>query len=171
MSNRNRELAITALAFWILSGCTAAPATEPSQRQMVQSVVEQTARAQINGDEASWNALTTPDGVWYVQTIDADWQTTLSRNTTRTQFSTPRSVQEGTVEHYWNERILLDGPVASFWAPYARQTGEEVEECGTVSATLVKTDGAWRVATSTRTKRSFLCQEYRSSALKLNALL
>lgn len=164
MNTQTNMTASIAAAFWVLAGCAADDATNSMQRQSVLNIVKQAAMAQINRDETAWNALTTPNGVWYVQSIDSDWQSTLSYETAQSKFSKPTSVQPGTVEHYWNEQIMLDGPVASFWAPYARQVGEEVKECGTVSATLVKIDSTWRVASSTRTKRSFLCQEYRARA-------
>ena len=133
--------------------------------------MQQATRAQIHRDEATWNALTTPDGIWYVQTIDADWQSSLAHQTTQSKISKASPAHPSTVQHYWNEQIKLDGPIANFWAPYARQVGEEVQECGTISTTLVKTNGTWKIATSTRTRRTFLCQAYRASALKLNSLL
>lgn len=50
------------------------------------------------------------------------------------------------IERMWDPVVLIDGPIASLWAPYDLYIGDSWSHCGTDSFQLVLTEGGWKVA-------------------------
>ncbi len=50
------------------------------------------------------------------------------------------------IERMWDPVVLIDGPLASLWAPYDVYIGDRWSHCGTDAVQLVLTEDRWRVA-------------------------
>ncbi len=56
-------------------------------------------------------------------------------------------------EPIWNEKVSIDGPLASVWVAYAFYLGSTFHHCGVDAFHLIKTDAGWRVFHLVDTRR------------------
>lgn len=60
-------------------------------------------------------------------------------------------------ERIFNERVLLDGPLASVWVDYTFYTGETLSHCGVDHLLLFRQEGVWRIVELADTRRREGC--------------
>ncbi|GMR12621.1 MAG: nuclear transport factor 2 family protein [Gemmatimonadota bacterium] len=66
---------------------------------------------------------------------------------TGTSFAEAFERSEGpVVERMWDPVVMIDGPIASLWAPYDLYFGDRWSHCGTDSFQLALTEDGWKVA-------------------------
>jgi hypothetical protein len=54
---------------------------------------------------------------------------------------------ETLVERMWSPEVRIDGDLAALWAPYDFHRGSRFSHCGSDAFHLVRSGGAWRIAT------------------------
>jgi hypothetical protein len=63
-------------------------------------------------------------------------------------------------ERIWNERVEIDGPLASVWVDYALYIGERFSHCGIDHFLLVKNEaGEWKILELADTRRTEGCSQ------------
>ena len=61
-------------------------------------------------------------------------------------------------ERIWNEKVQIDGPIASVWVDYSFRTGDTFSHCGIDHFLVVKDDaGAWKIIELADTRRTEGC--------------
>ena len=60
-------------------------------------------------------------------------------------------------ERISNVKILVDGPMATVWAPYKFYRGETFSHCGVNVFTMVKSKTGWKINAITDTRRKANC--------------
>lgn len=68
------------------------------------------------------------------------------------------TMQETPLERIWSPKVLIDGSLATLWAPYDFHRGGKFSHCGTDQVTLVRQDGVWKVAALAYTIQREGCQ-------------
>ena len=63
-------------------------------------------------------------------------------------------------ERIWNDKVEIDGPLASVWVDYALYIGERFSHCGIDHFLLVRDDaGAWKILELADTRRTEGCSQ------------
>ena len=62
------------------------------------------------------------------------------------------------LERMWSPRVLVDGRMATLWAPYDFHRAGKFSHCGTDTVTLIEQQGAWKVATLAYTVKRKGCE-------------
>ncbi len=60
-------------------------------------------------------------------------------------------------EPIWNEKIEIDGPLASVWVDYAFYLGADFHHCGVDAFHLIQTAGEWKIFHLVDTRRTEDC--------------
>lgn len=61
-------------------------------------------------------------------------------------------------EPIWNERIEIDGKLASVWTDYAFYVDDKFSHCGVDAFHLIKKDGRWKIFHLVDTRRTTDCE-------------
>jgi hypothetical protein len=56
-----------------------------------------------------------------------------------------------------NEKVMIDGPLASVWTDYTFHLGSKLSHCGIDHFLLLKEDGAWKIIELSDTRRTAGC--------------
>jgi putative lumazine-binding protein len=62
-------------------------------------------------------------------------------------------------ERIWNERVLIDGPLASVWTDYAFFLGPKFSHCGVDAFMLAKLPDGWKIIALADTRRQEPCKQ------------
>ena len=62
------------------------------------------------------------------------------------------------LERMWSPRVLVDGRMATLWAPYDFHRAGKFSHCGTETVMLIEQQGAWKVATLAYTVKREGCE-------------
>jgi len=62
-------------------------------------------------------------------------------------------------ERIWNEKVFIDGPLASLWLDYAFFLGPKFSHCGVDAFTLAKMPDGWKIITLADTRRQEPCKQ------------
>lgn len=62
-------------------------------------------------------------------------------------------------ERIWNEKVFIDGPLASVWMDYAFFLGPKFSHCGVDAFTLAKMPDGWKIITLADTRRQEPCKQ------------
>ena len=68
------------------------------------------------------------------------------------------SMTDAILERMWSPRVLVDGRMATLWAPYDFHRAGKFSHCGTDTVTLIEQQGAWKVATLAYTVKREGCE-------------
>lgn len=68
------------------------------------------------------------------------------------------SAPDALLERMWSPKVFIDGSLATLWAPYDFHRGGKFSHCGTDQVTLVRQDGAWKVASLAYTVKREGCE-------------
>ena len=60
---------------------------------------------------------------------------------------------EPIIERMWDPTVMIDGPIATLWAPYDLYIGDRWSHCGTDVVNLALTEDGWKVAFLSYTRR------------------
>ena len=60
-------------------------------------------------------------------------------------------------EPIWNEKVEIDGPLASVWVDYAFYLNNDFIHCGVDAFDMVKKDGVWKIFHLVDTRRKATC--------------
>jgi hypothetical protein len=62
-------------------------------------------------------------------------------------------------ERIWNEKVQIDGPLASVWVDYAFYAGDKFSHCGIDHFLLIRgEEGAWKIISLADTRRTEGCK-------------
>ncbi len=61
-------------------------------------------------------------------------------------------------EPIWNEKVQIDGDLASVWVDYAFYLNDQFSHCGVDAFHLVRLDGSWKIFHLTDTRRRSNCE-------------
>ena len=64
----------------------------------------------------------------------------------------------GGSEPIWNEKVNIDGPLASVWVDYAFYLGDEFHHCGVDAFHMINTPQGWKIFHLVDTRRVEDCQ-------------
>ena len=148
------------LAALTLGACASAPASGPEasadpEREAILATVDAFLLSVGNGDKAGREALEMRDGFTYFSTIEPDKDARVITRSNAQMMA--RVTADPFMERYWDPVVLVRGPTAQFWAPYALHDNGELVHCGIDALQLVKTDGKWRIASSMFTMEPGSC--------------
>ena len=114
---------------------------QQSAEQAVIAVVEAMFEGMATGDTEALRSIMLPESQL------------LAMGSRGARWSSGTSFAEGfegrdtaVIERMWDPTVLIDGPIASLWAPYDLYIGDRWSHCGTDAVQLVLTDDVWRVA-------------------------
>jgi len=62
-------------------------------------------------------------------------------------------------ERVWNEKTLIDGPLASVWMDYALFIGPRFSHCGVDAFQLAKMSDGWKIIAIADTRRTESCKQ------------
>lgn len=62
-------------------------------------------------------------------------------------------------ERVWNEKVLIDGPLASVWMDYALFIGSRFSHCGVDAFQLAKMSDGWKIIAIADTRRVEGCKQ------------
>lgn len=62
-------------------------------------------------------------------------------------------------ERIWNEKVLIDGPLASVWMDYAFFVGPKFSHCGVDAFALAKMPDGWKIIALADTRRQEPCKQ------------
>ena len=62
------------------------------------------------------------------------------------------------VEKMWDAKVLIQGPVATLWAPYDFHRSGKFSHCGIDTATLMQVAGEWKIVGLAYTMQTTGCQ-------------
>lgn len=108
----------------------------------VVSAVQKVFDAMTARDAAALNAAFLPDARLVsvgpdgrvTTTAAADWAARIGGMT------------DSILERMWSPRVLVDGRMATLWAPYDFHRAGKFSHCGIDTVTLIEQQGAWKVA-------------------------
>ena len=117
-----------------------APSLEP--RTVVIAVADSALAAITRGDVIALTDLMVPEGVMF-PTSTRDGVTRYSVRTRDAQRNAPLN---GVIERGFTPQAMVNGGVAMVWFPYDLYVNGTWSHCGVDVFTLVKSSGAWRIA-------------------------
>lgn len=62
------------------------------------------------------------------------------------------------VEKMWDAKVLIEGPIATLWAPYDFHRSGKFSHCGIDTATLMRVAGEWKIAGLAYTVQTAGCE-------------
>ena len=80
------------------------------------------------------STVETPDGVRIGETDGADFAASIGQP------------GPALLERMWDPHVMIQGPLAVVWAPYDFHRDGEFSHCGIDAVSLVREDGAWKIA-------------------------
>ena len=117
-------------------------AQSSSAEKAVIAVADSALAAITRGDAAGFTDLMIPEAVLY-PTVTRDGVTTVR---VRTREAQRTAAINGVVERGFSPRAMVNGGVAMVWMPYDLYVNGAWSHCGADVFTLVKSGGAWRIA-------------------------
>lgn len=133
--------AIVVLVMGIGLALPARAAAQHSPEEAVIAVVNAMFEGMATGDTEALRAIMLPES--QLLAMDAKG----ARWGTGTSFAEGFEGREvAVIERMWDPVVLIDGPIASLWAPYDLYIGDRWSHCGTDAVQLALTDDGWRVA-------------------------
>ena len=123
-----------------LAGNTTAPS--PDARAAAIAVADSALAAITRGDVMALTDLMVPEGVMF-PTSTRDGLTTYR---VRTREAQRRAPMNGIIERGFAPQAMVNGGVAMVWYPYDLYVNGAWSHCGVDVFTLVKSSGAWRIA-------------------------
>ena len=117
-------------------------AQSSSAEKAVIAVADSALAAITRGDAAGFTDLMIPEAVLY-PTATRDGVTTVRGRTREAQRT---AAINGVVERGFSPRAMVNGGVAMVWMPYDLYVNGAWSHCGADVFTLVKSGGAWRIA-------------------------
>ncbi len=158
MSLRTLGLAATAMAVLVLA-TPALAAPDPEQAPIL-ATVQKFFDALAAQDSTTIRGIVLPGGVYTAVRVNADGSTKVSRRPVDESFST--SIDPGLNERMWSPVISRRGPMATVSAPYEFQLNGKTTHCGVDVFSLVKSDGAWKIAGLMWTQEPAACPELKA---------
>lgn len=67
-------------------------------------------------------------------------------------------MSEAILERMWSPKVLMDGRMATLWAPYDFHRAGKFSHCGTDTVTLIEQQGVWKVASLIYTVKREGCE-------------
>lgn len=134
----------------------AADSDEAAVLGSVQRFFDAIARA----DPAAMQAVVLPGGQLAAVGLTPDGATTYSRFAI--EDSLGRLLKPGRNERMWAHQVMRRGPLATVTGPYEFLIDGVTSHCGVEVFTLIKQDGAWRIASLTWTKEPEACAELKA---------
>ncbi len=130
------------LAALVAATPRAARAQTSAAEKAVIAVADSALAAITRGDPAGFTDLMIPEAVLY-PTATRDGVTTVR---VRTREAQRTATINGVVERGFAPRAFVSGAVAMVWYPYDLYVNGAWSHCGADVFTLVKSNGAWRIA-------------------------
>jgi hypothetical protein len=122
------------------ASASAAPAASPEQE--VVKTVQALFDAMAARDESAIKALMTADAT--LASLRTN-QTTSSL--TGAEFAARiAAAKEPLLERMWQPKVLVEGGIATLWAPYDFHRNGRLTHCGVDSVTLFETPSGWRIS-------------------------
>lgn len=82
---------------------------------------------------------------------------TLSVSAAETFATRIGAAKEAYLERMWEPKVLVHGSIAQLWAPYDFHREGKFTHCGIDSVSLVKVEGAWKIAGLSYTTETTNC--------------
>lgn len=133
--------------FLALSAALAPPAGEEAA---VLTAVEQWLSAYGRKDVASYEALTHPDGVYFV-VGELAGRPPIRVGTNRQNLKDLAKPGAHFTERFWNPTVMIRGRLAHVWTPYSFDIDGKRSHCGIDSFSLSKINGKWVMTNSSWT--------------------
>lgn len=142
-----------------LCAAVLAPAVTRGQtvKDSVAAAAHEFLKALSASDTAALGALLRSDGVLY--SIRETPNGTAMRKTTAEAFLASLATDhEAFLERMWDPTVLVQGAMATVWAPYDFHRGGAFSHCGIDAFMLVRDRGRWRVSSITYTIETTGCK-------------
>jgi hypothetical protein len=130
------------IAAVVAAAPVAVHAQSSADEKAVVAVADSALAAITRGDVVGFTDLMIPEAMLY-PTSTRDGVTTVR---VRTREAQRTSALNGVVERGFSPRAMVSGAVAMVWYPYDLYVNGAWSHCGADVFTLVKSNGAWRIA-------------------------
>lgn len=120
--------------------------SDDGEKQAVIDTVQTLFDAMAEKDGAKAAGIMLDEGVGVSLSWDEDGKAVVSRSENA---GFAESIGQNTseyLERMWDVKVMIDGPIASLWAPYDFFLDGEFHHCGIDAVQLLKVDGAWKIA-------------------------
>lgn len=171
----HRLLEFTLLALLLVAlaaGCTDQPpvpdlpdgataAAAGPEAVAVLAVVDQLFDGMRTSDSTQVRAVLHPDATFRTVVRDSAGMTLLREGSPEAFVAAVGQPKpEGQIwdERIWDPVVLVDGPMATAWTPYAFYLGDSFSHCGVNAFQLIDTDAGWRILAITDTRQREGCE-------------
>lgn len=96
------------------------------------------------GDEALLRSVVDPSVVMHFSET-RDGATTFGSSTLEGLAERITSSEARLIERMWDPVVVVNGPMATIWAPYDFYAGAELSHCGVDAATLMRSPDGWKI--------------------------
>lgn len=128
-------------AVFIVAGTLVLPAAAAPEQEVV-ATVQKLFDAMAARDAAAITSLMTPTA----QIVSIRANQTLS-SSTGAEFATRiGAAKEPLLERMWQPKVLIEGGMATLWAPYDFHRSGKLTHCGVDSVTLFQTADGWKIS-------------------------
>lgn len=130
------------LLFSLAATCAAQSAGSASAERQVVEAVQRVFDAMAAKDAAALDGAFLPGAVLVSVRDDGRAATTPASGWQASIVKAPDAL----LERMWSPQVLIDGNLATLWAPYDFHRGGKFSHCGTDQVTLVRQEGQWKIA-------------------------
>lgn len=128
-------------AVFMMAGLLVLPAAAATEQEVV-ATVQKLFDAMAARDAAAINSLMTSSA--QIVSIRANQAVSSS---SATEFATRiGAAKEPLLERMWQPKVLIEGGLATLWAPYDFHRAGKLTHCGVDSVTLFETADGWKIA-------------------------
>ncbi len=116
-------------------------AADPPETQAIVATVQKLFDAMASKDGAAIRSLTVPGMA--ITSLRANGQSSV---TPIEKFADSIAAAQGTLlEHMWEPKVLVEGNIATLWAPYNFHRDGKFTHCGIDAFNLLKTAEGWKI--------------------------
>lgn len=130
-----------------------------AQEQAIMKVVQSVFDGMATNNGAMVKAAFTEDAAMFTVTYNENGEVTKRQGSLEKFVSAVNAPKDQAYnEPIWNERIEIDGPLASVWVDYAFYLGNSFHHCGVDAMHLMLTDDGWKIFHLVDTRRTEDCK-------------
>ena len=129
------------LTLMLVTASLVPPAVAATEQEVV-ATVQKLFDAMAARDAAAIGALLTPQA----QIVSIRANQTLSTSTGADFAARIGAAKEPLLERMWQPKVLIEGGMATLWAPYDFHRAGKLTHCGVDSVTLFQTVDGWKIS-------------------------
>lgn len=132
---------------------------QSSEEKQVMQVVERVFEAMRTSDSTMLKSCFSPDAATFTLFTDKEGKPQIREGSLQRFVEAVGQPKEDVWnEPIWNEKVEIDGPLASVWVDYAFYLNDQFLHCGVDAFQLMKTEDGWKIFHLADTRRKANCE-------------